>query len=450
MTTFAPYKTASDLRLSEILSALSYALDITEGQPEGHSVRTCLIGMRIAQGAAVPPAQRGPLFYALLLKDLGCSSNAARLCNLFGADDRGLKREHRLTDWASPLPSLAYALRHAAPDASPLARVLRVASLGARERGAARAMVQTRCDRGGEIAGLLGFTPETQEAIRSLDEHWDGRGMPLGLRGEAIPLLGRIVGLAQTIEVFASTFGVEAAMAVALERRGTWFDPLLVDVVRSFRRDSAFWTMVLGPDPRARLSAIEPEEQVLMADEERLDAIAYAFARVIDAKSPYTYHHSEGVAELAVGIGEGRGFGREELRDLRRAALLHDIGKLGISNRILDKPDRLTEVEITQVRLHPQFTQRILERVGAFAGIVEIASAHHERLDGKGYHRRLPGSELCPLTRALAVADVYEALTADRPYRTALTWEQALAILRKEAGVGLCADSVEALAASRR
>jgi HD-GYP domain-containing protein (c-di-GMP phosphodiesterase class II) len=449
MTTFAPYTTATGLRLSEILSALSYALDITEGQPEGHSVRTCLIGMRIAQGAAVPPAHRGPLFYALLLKDLGCSSNAARLCNLFGADDRGLKREHRLTDWASPLPNLAYALRHAVPEASPLTRVLRVASLGARERGAGRAMVQTRCDRGGEIAGLLGFTAETQEAIRSLDEHWDGRGMPLGLRGEAIPLLGRIVGLAQTIEVFASTFGVEAAMAVALERRGTWFDPLLVDVVRSFRRDHAFWSLVLGPDPRAQLSAIEPEEQMLMADEETLDAIAQAFAGVIDAKSPYTYRHSERVAELAVGIGEARGFGREELRDLRRAALLHDIGKLGISNRILDKPGRLTDVELTQVRLHPYFTHRILERVGAFGDIVEIASAHHERLDGKGYHRRLPDTELCPLTRALAVADVYEALTADRPYRPALSGEQALAVLRKEAGAGLCPDSVEALAASR-
>ena len=162
MTTFAQYSatTAADLRLSEILSALSYALDITEGQPEGHSVRTCLIGMRIAQGAALPPAQRGPLFYALLLKDLGCSSNAARLCSLFGADDRRLKRDHRLTDWTSPLPSLAYALRHAVPEASPMARVMRVATLGAKEQGAGREMTQTSCDRGAEIAALLGFTAD--------------------------------------------------------------------------------------------------------------------------------------------------------------------------------------------------------------------------------------------------------------------------------------------------
>jgi putative nucleotidyltransferase with HDIG domain len=448
MTTFAPFHdaTASDLRLSEILSALSYALDITEGQPEGHAVRTCLIGMRIAQGAALPLDQRGPLFYALLLKDLGCSSNAARLCSLFGADDRTLKRDHRLTEWSSALPSLAYALRHAVPEASPMARVLRVASLGARERGAGKAMIQTRCDRGADIAGQLGLTAATQEAIRSLDEHWDGRGMPLGLRGEAIPALGRIVGLAQTVEVFASTFGVDAAMAVAAERRGTWFDPLLVDVLRSFRRDQAFWSQVLGPDPRAHLAAVEPQEQVLVADEGTLDLIAQAFARVIDAKSPYTYRHSEGVADFAEAIGRARGFYSDELRDLRRAALLHDIGKLGVSNRILDKPGRLTDVETTQIRLHTEFTHRILERVPAFADIVDIASAHHERLDGKGYHRGLEGSELCRLTRALAVADVCEALSADRPYRAAMPWDQVLVTLRKEAGKGLCAESVEAVA----
>ncbi len=451
MTTFAPYReaTTSEFRLSEILSALSYALDITEGQPEGHAVRTCLIGMRIAQGAALPSADRGPLFYALLLKDLGCSSNAARLCTLFGADDRALKRDHKLTDWSTPLPSLAYALRHAVPEASPMARVLRVASIGAKEQGAGREMTQTRCDRGAEIASQLGFTAATREAIRSLDEHWDGRGMPLGLRGDAISPLGRIVGLAQTVEVFASTFGVDAAMAVAAERRGTWFDPLLVDVLRSFRRDYAFWTTVLGPDPRAHLAELEPEEQILMADEAALGAIAQAFARVIDAKSPYTYRHSEGVAEFAVAIGQARGFDADELRDLRRAALLHDIGKLGVSNRILDKPGRLTDFEMTQVRLHPQFTQRILERVPAFEGIVRIASSHHERLDGKGYHRGVDGSELCPLSRALVVADIGEALTADRPYRAGLPWEQVLGILRKEAGVGVCPESVEALAASR-
>ena len=436
----------SSYRLSEILSALSCALDITEGQPQGHAVRSCLIGMRLAQAIGYPEAQQGSLFYALLLKDLGCSSNASRLCDLFGADDRDLKREHKLTDWSAPMPSLAYALRNTMPEASRLAKVMRVATLTVKERGSAREMVRTRCERGADIAAMLGFSEITREAIRALDEHWDGRGLPCGLAGEAIPLAGRILGLAQAVEVFASAYGVESALAVALERSGSWFDPALVDALGSLRRDREFWANVLGPDPSAHLSALEPEDQVLLADEARLDLVAAAFARVIDAKSPYTYRHSEGVAEAAVGIGIILELEDAEVRDLRRAALLHDIGKLGVSNLILDKPGRLTDPEMAQVRLHPAFTHRILSRVAAFEAIVETASAHHERIDGKGYHRGLPGERLEAPARALAVADVYEALTADRPYRAGLPPDEVMAILRRQAGAGLCPEGVEVLA----
>ena len=444
LTSPAPVRDAA-FRTSEILSALSCALDITEGQPPGHAVRTCLIGMHIAERAGVPMEDRGALFYALLLKDLGCSSNAARLCSLFGADDRALKREHKLTDWSRSGPSLAYALRNAVPDASPMGRVFRVASMAFKERGVGREMVQTRCDRGADIASVLGFTVATREAIRTHDEHWDGHGLPEGLSGTAIPLLGRIVGLAQSVEVFAGTFGVDAAIAVALERRGRWFDPALVDALTSFAQDDDFWAQVLGRSPERLLGGLEPEDQILIADEERLDDIAHAFARVIDAKSPYTYLHSERVAELAVTIGRRLHFDEVELRDLRRAGLLHDIGKLGVSTLILDKPDRLTERERAEIRVHPAYTQRILERVTAFAGIVGIASAHHERLDGKGYHLGLPAERLSPMSRALAVADVYEALTADRPYRHGLPRNEAVAILRGLSGSALCTASVEAL-----
>jgi HD-GYP domain-containing protein (c-di-GMP phosphodiesterase class II) len=445
LTPAAPVRDAA-FRISEILSALSCALDITEGQPPGHAVRTCLIGMRIAERAGVPMEERGALFYALLLKDLGCSSNASRLCSLFEADDRALKREHKLTDWSRSGPSLAYALRNAVPHASPMERVFRVASMAFRERGSEREMVQTRFDRGADIAAMLGFTVATREAIRTIDEHWNGHGMPEGLSGTAIPLLGRIVGLAQSAEVFAATFGVEAAIAVAVERRGSWFDPALVDALKSFAEDDDFWAGVMGRSPERLLAGLEPEDQILIADEERLDDIARAFARVIDAKSPYTYLHSERVAELAVTIGRRLHFDEVELRDLRRAGLLHDIGKLGVSTLILDKPDRLTERERAEIRVHPAYTQRILERVTAFAGIVGIASAHHERLDGKGYHLGLPAERLSPMSRALAVADVYEALTADRPYRQGLPRNEALAILRGLSGAALCTASVEALA----
>ena len=445
LTLTAPVRESS-YRTSEILSALSCALDITEGQAPGHAVRTCLIGMRLAERVGLPLEERGSLFYALLLKDLGCSSNAARLCSLFGADDRALKREHKLTDWARPTRSLRYALRNAVPDASPMGRALRVAAMLMHEKGSGREMTRTRCDRGAEIAAMLGFTSATREAIRTLDEHWDGNGMPDGLSGAAIPLLGRIVSLAQTAEVFASTFGVDAAIEMAVQRRGRWFDPTLVEALRSLGGDENFWTRVLGRSPERHLGALEPEDQILMADEARLDDIARAFARVIDAKSPYTYLHSERVAELAVTIGRRLHFSDVQLRDLRRAGLLHDIGKLGVSTLILDKPDRLTERERAEIRVHPAYTQRILERVGPFSAIVAIASAHHERLDGKGYHLGLTAERLSPMSRALAVADVYEATTADRPYRAGLPRHEAVAILRGLAGTSLCPSSVEALA----
>jgi HD-GYP domain-containing protein (c-di-GMP phosphodiesterase class II) len=443
--TLRPTRVESTFRLSEILSALSYALDLTEGQPQGHAVRTCLIGMRLADVVGFPAADRGALFYALLLKDLGCSSNAARLCSLFGADDRTLKREHKLTDWSATLPSLGYAMRHAAPEGSSWTRAKRVAALATSERGSGRQMVQTRCDRGAEIAAMLGFTETTRDAIRTLDEHWDGRGLPAGLAGDGIPLGGRLVGLAQTTEVFASAYGVEAAMAVVLERRGTWFDPALVDALRTLQRDSEFWSAVRGPSPSTHLAAVEPPEEIRLVDEAGLDRIAEAFARVIDAKSPYTFRHSEGVAKLAVSIGRAIDLEPEELRALRRAGLLHDIGKLGVSNLILDKPERLTEPEMAQVRMHPAFTQQILAKVAAFQAIVEPASSHHERLDGRGYHLGLPGERLTAMARALAVADVFEALTADRPYRAGLPADEALRIIRRQSGTALCPESVEAL-----
>jgi HD-GYP domain-containing protein (c-di-GMP phosphodiesterase class II) len=314
------------------------------------------------------------------------------------------------------------------------------------EQGSSREMTQTRCDRGADIAAMLGFTGATREAIRTLDEHWDGSGMPEGLSGAAIPLLGRVVCLAQTVEVFASSFGVDAAIETAVKRRGRWFDPALVEALLSLAGEEHFWAMVLGRSPERHLGALEPEDQVLLADEERLDDIARAFARVIDAKSPYTCLHSERVAELAVTIGRRLHFTDGQQRDLRRAGLLHDIGKLGVSTRILDKPDRLTERERAEIRVHPAYTQRILERVAALRDIVPVASAHHERLDGKGYHLGLTAERLTPMSRALAVADVYEATTADRPYRKGLPRHEAVAILRSLAGHALCPSSVEALA----
>ncbi len=437
---------SGDVRLSEVVSALSYALDITEGQPMGHATRTTLIGMRIARQLGLSQDQLSALYYGLLLKDLGCSSNAARLATLFGSDDQLLKHAFKLTDWTATKDAARYAFKHSLPGKGRIAKAWHMLMLGVREQGTAREMVATRCERGADIARLLRLPSGTPDAIHSVEEHWDGSGMPFGLRGSAIPLLGRIVCLAQTVEVFAAAFDVRTAYEMARTRRGRWFDPTLVEAMASFEFDSAFWGGLRSSATLALVSAIEPEDEVIRCDEDQLDAVSEAFARVIDAKSPYTSRHSVNVSSIAVNVGASMGIAGDDMHTLRRAALLHDIGKLGVSNRVLDKPAALDPDEWASMRKHTAFTLEILKRVARFRQFAATAAAHHERLDGSGYHLGLHGDQLGTISRIIAVADVTEAVSADRPYRAGMPVEEAKQILRRlVAERHLCPVVVEAL-----
>jgi HD-GYP domain-containing protein (c-di-GMP phosphodiesterase class II) len=429
--------------LSEVIGALSYALDITEGEPPGHATRSCLIGMRLAQELRLDAETRSDLFYALLLKDAGCTANAARMAALFGADDHELKRTAKRVDWARRFPALVWSVRSVAPNESPRVKLDRL--LAIKDEGeVTRSLMLARCDRGAEIARLVGLSEGTGEAIRTLDEHWDGRGQPRWLSGEQIPLLGRILCLAQTVEIFHAAGGVEDAYGVAVRRSGTWFDPELVKALGAFRRDEAFWATLAEPD----LTRWEPEDQVVTVDGDQLLQIATAFAAIVDAKSPWTYLHSDRTSLIATNMGAALGLDEEALGDLRRVALLHDVGKLAVSNRILDKPGRLTDAEYARVKEHPLFTQWVLERVACFEPLAPVAGAHHERLDGSGYPRGLRAADLTLPMRVLAVADVYEALTAERPYRHALSEEEALAIIRRDVPDRLDPDAYGALVAA--
>ena len=429
-----------EIALSGLIGALSYALDVTEGEPPGHAVRSCLIGMRVADELGLGAGARSDLFYALLLKDAGCSANSARMAALFGADDHEAKRTSKRVDWARPFSAFVWSLRTVAPGGSLRARVERL--LAIRDEGeVTRSLMEARCDRGAEIARLLGFSEVTAEAIRALDEHWDGRGQPRGLRGTEIPLAARILCLAQTVEIFHAARGMGAAYRVAARRAGQWFDPALVDALGALRADTGFWASLAEPD----LSGVEPPDRVLVADEDRLDQVAEAFAEVIDAKSPWTHHHSDRACAIATGIAGVLGLEPAAARDLRRAARLHDIGKLAISNRILDRPGRLTDEEYANVKQHPVVTQRILEQVPGLSELAPVASAHHERLDGSGYPHGLSAGELTVPMRVLAVADVYEALTAERPYRPAWSPDRALEIIGLDVPQRLDQDAFAAL-----
>lgn len=443
----SPPAAESQIRLSEVIASLSCALDITEGQPEGHAARTVLIGMRIAGEIGLPEADRGSLLYALLLKDLGCSSNAAKMAYLFSADDQRLKRDVKTVDWPKMQETARYLVSHALPGAHPWERAMRVITLVLQGRQGPRQLIETRCERGASIARSLGFSEATATAIRQLDEHWNGKGHPDGLKKEEISLLARIAGLAQTIEVFFRERGPDAALQIARDRRKRWFDPALVDALLSLRGDTAFWELLRNADPMSAVARWEPPDEVRYINEAELDRIAEAFAQVVDAKSPWTFKHSTGVAKFASGIAATMGFDAEDVRRIHRMGLLHDLGKLGVSNMILDKPGKLTDEEFAALRAHPADSERILERISCFANYAPLAGAHHERIDGRGYFRGIPSKDLPLAARLLTVSDIYEALTAARPYRDGMSQEKALAVLQKDSGKAVCSLACEGLVA---
>jgi HD-GYP domain-containing protein (c-di-GMP phosphodiesterase class II) len=278
--------------------------------------------MKVARRLGLTGECRSALFYALLLKDVRCSSNACRMSALFDADDFEVKRKVKRVDWTSRPRAALYAARTVSSGGSLWRKTERLLNFAVQGEEATWRLIQIRCERGAEITRLIGFPEETAQAIRSLDEHWDGAGHPDGLKGEEIPLLARICGLAQTVEVFYfyTAHGPAAAEEVARARSGGWFDPGLVEVFLAEAQEGALWESLAREDLRSEVSRLEPADRVLDATPERLDLVSRAFAQIIDAKSPFTYRHSEGVAEVAVAMGERLGFDADARRDLMRAA----------------------------------------------------------------------------------------------------------------------------------
>jgi HD-GYP domain-containing protein (c-di-GMP phosphodiesterase class II) len=213
----------------------------------------------------------------------------------------------------------------------------------------------------------------------------------------------RIANIAQTVEVVHAAKGVDSALAIVRQRRRTWFDPTLADLVVSWRRDASWWNTVTSPDVIAAVVDSEPFDQVRVVSGGELEGVARAFADIIDAKSPYTYRHSTRVADIARGVASVASLNPTDQHRLFRAGLLHDIGKLGVSSRILDKPGALTPDERRAIERHPLHTWEILSHVSAFAELAPVASAHHEKLDGSGYPWGLAREQLDFPSRILAV-----------------------------------------------
>jgi HD-GYP domain-containing protein (c-di-GMP phosphodiesterase class II) len=434
----------SGLRLAELVATFSLATDLGLGQPMEHVLRSWAIAARLGDHLGVEPEERGALYYVATLGWVGCVADTPEVMAWFG-DDIAFRSDSYQVDFAG-LPMLGFMLRHVGTGNPALQRLRLATKLVVTGGKGIQRGLMAHCLTTAQMAERLGLGAEVCDPLQQMFTRWDGQGVPHAVGGEAIALPMRLFHLADTVEVFHRTGGVEAAVAVARERRGGHFDPAIVDAFCALAPE------VLGEagaDPDwDRLLADEPVLQRRLTEGE-LDAALEAMADFTDLRSPSRAGHSRGVADLAARAAAGMGLAPADVVTLRRAGLLHDVGLHGVSAAVLDKPGSLTAAESERVRMHTYYTARMLSRPPALARIGAVASLAQERSDGSGYHRGLSGPAIPVTGRLLAAACAYRAMTEPRPHRAALTAKHAAAELRAEVRVGrLDATTVDAVLAA--
>jgi HD-GYP domain-containing protein (c-di-GMP phosphodiesterase class II)/DNA-binding CsgD family transcriptional regulator len=417
--------TETRVRLAELIAMISLGTDLGLGQPMEHVMRQSLIALRLAERLGLDETTRAVVYYVGLISWVGCHIDAYEQAKWFG-DDMALKNEASRVDMAG-VAARAFIVSHVGAGRPLMQRArLGVEFVGGGRR-AANEMIENHWLATNELAAQLGLDENVRASLYQTFERWDGKGVPAEAKGEEILMPARLVNLADVVEVYHRSGGVDAAVAVARERSGSQFDPGLVDV---FCKEAPLLFSDL--DSLTTWPAVidaEPALEIVLSDEE-LESALEAIADFTDLKSPWTIGHSPGVADLASAATTIYGLSDDDAKLVRRAGLVHDIGRLGVSNAIWDKPGPLTAPERERVRMHPYLTERMLASSKALAPIGAIAVQHHERLDGSGYPRGLSGDALTPAGRILAAADAYHAMTEPRPYRDARTAEEAAAELR--------------------
>ena len=428
-------------RLAELVATLSLGVDLGFGQPMEHVLRQCLIALRLAERLGLSDDARAIVYYTALLVNVGCHSDAHEQAKWFG-DDIALKSGKYDHEFGS-LGATAAAMRLLGSGNPPLHRFrvgLEFALSGRRELDG---MIAQHAAMARTLADQLGLPNDVQTALTGAYEQWDGNGRPGEVEGEAVPLAARLAQLAEFVEVAHRIGGSDAARTLARSRAGTQFDPALAELV------SADGEMILaGLDSVGTWDAVIDAEPALaiMLVGERLDAALLAIANFVDLKSPYTLGHAGAVSRLAAEAGAQLGMAEDEVHTLRRAGLVHDLGRLGVSNAIWDKRGLLGAGEWERVRIHPYLTERMLHQSETLAPLGAIAVQHRERLDGSGYPQGLSGAAISVPARVLAAADAYQAMRELRPYRPPHSDADAASELRADVRAGrLDRDAVSAV-----
>lgn len=425
------------LRLAELMAALSLATDLGMGQPMEQALRTCLIAIALGERLGLSSEDLSDVYYLALLRFLGCTADAYEFAAMVGGDDIGIRAAIAPVLGGAQSEFASRVMPRVGAGHGPLRRARLVAGMVAGGAQQGREGVRAGCELAENLASRIGLQPGVRHGLASAFETWNGTGFPDGVAGETIPLSSRIVFVARDAEVLLRLGGADRVRAALAARSGAAYDPAVASTFLAYAEEllneagvESPWEAVLAREP-------EPHPWV---PEVRLDATLEAFADFADLKSPFTAGHSRGVAALAAATSP------VEAETMRRAALLHDLGRLSVPNGIWDKPARLTDGEWERVRLHPYYSERILSRVTRLEPLAVLAGTHHERVDGSGYFRGSKRPEIPPAARILAAADAYQAMTQPRPHRPALSRDAAAGALLAEAHAGrLDANSVDAV-----
>jgi HD-GYP domain-containing protein (c-di-GMP phosphodiesterase class II) len=425
------------LRLAELVGALSLATDLGMGQPLEQALRTCLIALGIGARLGLEPGALSDIFYVTLLRFLGCTADAHDMAALVGGDEIAIRAAIAPVLGGTPGDFASGVMPQIGRGQNPLRRARLVAGMMVGGRDKVRIGVRAHCELAENLALRLGLSAGVRAGLAAAFEQWSGQGMPNGLAREAIPLPARIVLVARDLEVLQRQGGGELVKLAVRKRRGVAYDPAVAesclqhtDELLPLAEIQSPWDEVLRQEP-------EPRPWI---PEGRVDAVLEVFADFVDLKSPFTAGHSRQVSRWAATAAN------REATTLRRAGLLHDLGRVSVPNGIWDKPGPLTDGEWERVRLHPYYSERILGRVAALRDLASLAGMHHERLDGSGYHRGSSRVEIPFAARVLAAADVYQAMTQPRPHRPAKTAGQAAGELEGMAAAGrLDREAVDAI-----
>jgi HD-GYP domain-containing protein (c-di-GMP phosphodiesterase class II) len=431
----------AQVTLAELVATLSLASDLGMGRPMERVLRQTVIAMRLGAAAGMGQPTCASAYYTSLLTWVGCATETSEVAALFG-DETQLYADTRDEDLGG-LTLAAFIARHLGGGRSGFRRVGMVGKFLATAGRSVQQVMMAHCQAASDFADWLELGPGVCEPLLQTFERWDGRGVPGSAGAGALAPAIRLVQLADIVEAFHHAGGTQAALKVARERRGTQFDPDLVDcfcarhgeILDGLGGISA-WDEVIALDPR--LGAALTGDQ--------LDRALTAFADFSDLKSPLRLGHSRGVAELVAQAGLTLGLPADHIVMLRRAALVHDIGMIGVPSGVWEEQGEWSITQRERARTHPYLTERMLARTPLLAEVGHCASLHHERLDGSGYPHGLRGDAISMPARILGAADVYHALRQPRPHRPPLEAADAERTMREEVRAGrLDGEAVQAV-----